>query len=217
MEIIVLGNAKNYVPVLFDIVEDVYGKSEFHIFHNLEAMDHPDLVNKEISYDYKLFSQSSKVSTVNQNVIFGINGPKAKEIVFEHFKESVKKGNYLKIIHPSAYVSKSTQIANSVIIEPNCTISSQSEIHFGVNIKRNCSIGHHVMIHEFCEINPGVTISSNVHIGKGTILGTGCIVRDSVRIGANSIIGMGSVVTKDIPDGVLAFGNPCKVIRENKR
>ena len=36
------------------------------------------------------------------------------------------------------------------------------------------------------------------------------------KIGKNSIIGAGSVVTKDIPDNVIAYGNPCKIIRKNE-
>ena len=53
-----------------------------------------------------------------------------------------------------------------------------------------------------------ITIGNNVWIGAGsTILG-------GVTIGDNTIIGAGSVVTKDIPANVVAFGVPCKVIRE---
>ena len=53
-----------------------------------------------------------------------------------------------------------------------------------------------------------VTIGDNVWIGGGvSIIG-------GVTIGKNSIIGAGSVVTKDIPEGVLAVGNPCRVVRK---
>jgi maltose O-acetyltransferase len=44
-------------------------------------------------------------------------------------------------------------------------------------------------------------------------IGGGVIICPGVRIGARSVIGAGSVVTKDIPDEVLAVGNPCRVIR----
>lgn len=52
-----------------------------------------------------------------------------------------------------------------------------------------------------------ITIGNNVWIGGGTIICPGVTIGDNVTIGA------GSVVTKDIPDGVIAVGNPCKVIR----
>lgn len=53
-----------------------------------------------------------------------------------------------------------------------------------------------------------VTIGSNVWIGGGVSILPG------VTIGDNTVIGAGSVVTKDIPSNVLAYGNPCRVIRE---
>jgi maltose O-acetyltransferase len=53
-----------------------------------------------------------------------------------------------------------------------------------------------------------------VSIGADAWIGGGAIVCPGVTIGARSVIGAGSVVTRDIPPGVLAAGNPCRVIRE---
>ncbi len=53
-----------------------------------------------------------------------------------------------------------------------------------------------------------------VVIGSDVWVGGGAIICPGVRIGSRSVIGAGSVVTRDIPDGVVAVGNPCRVIRE---
>lgn len=53
-----------------------------------------------------------------------------------------------------------------------------------------------------------------VHIGKNCWLGAGVIVLPGITIGDNSVIGAGSVVTKDIPENVVAVGNPCRILRE---
>ena len=53
-----------------------------------------------------------------------------------------------------------------------------------------------------------------VKIGKNCWLGAGVAVLPGVTIGDGSVIGAGSVVTKDIPPFVVAYGNPCKVVRE---
>jgi acetyltransferase-like isoleucine patch superfamily enzyme len=71
------------------------------------------------------------------------------------------------------------------------------------------------VIGEYSSINPGVNIAGNVTVGKGTIIGMGTNVINGVTIGDNTVIGAGSLVTKDIPSGVVAYGNPCKVIRNN--
>ncbi|NIA22818.1 MAG: hypothetical protein GWP03_01410 [Proteobacteria bacterium] len=51
-------------------------------------------------------------------------------------------------------------------------------------------------------------------VKKGASIGTSTTILSGVTIGENSIIGAGSVVTKDIPDNVIAYGNPAKVIRK---
>jgi maltose O-acetyltransferase len=53
-----------------------------------------------------------------------------------------------------------------------------------------------------------------VEIGSDVWVGGGAIILPGVRIGSRAVIGAGSVVTRDVPEGVLAAGNPCRVIRE---
>jgi maltose O-acetyltransferase len=53
-----------------------------------------------------------------------------------------------------------------------------------------------------------------IAIGDGAWLGGGVIVCPGVTIGSESVIGAGSVVTRDVPPGVLAVGNPCRVVRD---
>ncbi len=53
-----------------------------------------------------------------------------------------------------------------------------------------------------------------VHIGNNVWIGANACVMPGVTIGDNSVIGAGSVVTKDIPQNVIAVGNPCKVMRD---
>lgn len=52
-----------------------------------------------------------------------------------------------------------------------------------------------------------------IEIGSDVWVGGGAIICPGVRIGSRSVIGAGSVVTRDVPDGVLAVGNPCRVVR----
>ena len=53
-----------------------------------------------------------------------------------------------------------------------------------------------------------------IEIGSDVWVGGGALILPGVRIGSRSVIGAGSVVTREIPDGVFAAGNPCRVIRE---
>lgn len=88
-----------------------------------------------------------------------------------------------------------------------------------------------VRIGDFTLFGPGVQILTPVHpmnaelrrreeygkpieIGSDVWVGGGALILPGVKIGSRSVIGAGSVVTRDIPEGVFAAGNPCRVIRE---
>lgn len=64
---------------------------------------------------------------------------------------------------------------------------------------------------EFCK-----TQTAPVIIGNNVWIGGGAIILPGVTIGDNVVIVAGSIVTKDIPDNVIAAGNPCRVIRANR-
>jgi len=89
-------------------------------------------------------------------------------------------------------------------------------------------IGEHVMLGPNVQIytathpvNPterltGKEYAKSISIGDNVWIGGGTIICPGVKIGNNVTIGAGSVVTKDIPDSVIAVGNPCKIIKEIK-
>ncbi len=62
--------------------------------------------------------------------------------------------------------------------------------------------------------NSGLEFGKSVTIGNDVWIGANVVINPGVTIGNNVVIGSGSVVTKDIPSNVVAFGNPCKVVRE---
>ncbi len=109
-------------------------------------------------------------------------------------------------------------------------------VHFGKYVYANYNLtmvdDTHIYVGDYTMIGPNVTIATaghpidpalrsvqaqynmEVHIGKNVWIGGGCVLLPGVSIGDNTVIGAGSIVTKDIPANVVAYGNPCRVIRE---
>lgn len=76
--------------------------------------------------------------------------------------------------------------------------------------------GKNIYVGEGFYANTGVTIldGAKVTIGDNVWVGAQTVINPGVTIGSNVVIGSGSVVNKDIPDNVIAVGNPCRVIRK---
>ena len=98
----------------------------------------------------------------------------------------------------------------------NCTILDGAKVEFGDNvfIAPNCvfSTAGHAIDAE--QRGKGLEIALPIKVGNNVWFGANVSVLPGVTIGDNTIIGAGSVVNKDIPSGVIAMGNPCRVIRE---
>jgi acetyltransferase-like isoleucine patch superfamily enzyme len=214
-----VGCANIFLPVIFDVCYDLYGTTEFHIYKNIQVDSVAEMPIDKPRYSLTYVEPDQSTKEINKSIFFGVNGPYAKFNVFNHFhkKNGIGKEDYLTLKHPTSIIAPSSSIAKAVLLEPAVVISSQTNVRFGVTMKRQVSVGHHCDIGEFVEINPGVTISGHVNIGKGSIIGSGSVIRNNITIGENSFIGMGSLVTKDIPAGVVAYGSPCKVVRENNK
>ena len=60
----------------------------------------------------------------------------------------------------------------------------------------------------------GLQYNKDVYIGENAWIAANVVILPGVHVGKNTVIGAGSVVTKDIPDGVVAVGNPCRVLRD---
>ncbi|MBA7491318.1 UDP-3-O-(3-hydroxymyristoyl)glucosamine N-acyltransferase [subsurface metagenome] len=111
-----------------------------------------------------------------------------------------------------------------VVIKDNVWIGSDTRVMLGsvrdtyigkdVMISQFCNIGHDSIIGNTARIMAGVMIGGYAEIGKRTVVGMGATIRNRVKIGACSFIGQHSNVVKNIPDNVVAFGNPCKVQRK---
>lgn len=97
----------------------------------------------------------------------------------------------------------------------NVYLMDCAKIHFGTKCFVGPSCGFYTAIHplDVDKRNAGFEIAKPIFIGNNVWFGGNVIVLPGVKIGDNSVIGAGSVVTKDIPEKVLAVGNPCKVLR----
>ena len=134
------------------------------------------------------------------------------------------KGKNLQITAPF-YVDYGNNIyfGNNCEVNMNCTFLDDNIIRIGDNALIAPNVQIYTAFHptngepkedgsfEFCK-----TQTAPVIIGNNVWIGGGAIILPGITIGDNVVIGAGSIVTKDIPDNVIAAGNPCRVIRANQ-
>ena len=123
-----------------------------------------------------------------------------------------------ELLNPPFYCDYGSHIeaGKNFFANYNCTIIDVAKVTIGDNCQMAPNVAiytaghplHPVSRNSMYEYGISVSIGDNVWIGGNTVILPG------VHIGSNTVIGAGSVVTKDIPDWVVAAGNPCRVIKQ---
>lgn len=119
-------------------------------------------------------------------------------------------------IHPQAIIATGVSVGPGTVVAAGAVINPGCKIGENVIVNTCSSVDHECVIDDGVHICPGVHLAGNVQVGHASWIGIGATVKDHVRIGARTIIGAGAVVVNDIPDGVIAYGVPTKVVRKNE-
>lgn len=143
--------------------------------------------------------------------IVSIGDNKTRKVVAE--KLETQGADFETAIHPSSVVSPSATIDSGTVVMPGALVNAESTIGKHCIINTGASIDHECNIDDYVHISPHSTLCGNVSVGEGTWIGAGSTIIQGIKIGKWCIIAAGSVVSKNIPDGYLAAGNRCKLVK----
>jgi maltose O-acetyltransferase len=124
-------------------------------------------------------------------------------------------------VEPPFYCDYGTNITlgDRVYFNFNCVILDVAPVVIGSDVRFGPAVQIYAATHPLSatERRTGLELGRPVEIGNDVWVGGSAIICPGMRIGARSVIGAGSVVTRDIPEGVLAVGNPCRIVRDTRQ
>ena len=185
-----------------------------------DNMDILDIMQQNKAYAMKHKDEPSHLQIPAKELCWEYNQTRPSEQ--QKRKEILNK--LLGTYHPMVFIQPSFQcdygfnihMQGLAIINHNCVILDTSPVIIGANAfigPGTClsCVGHAIDPYE--RSVEGIITSAPITLEEDVWIGANVTVCGGVTIGKGSIIGAGSVVTKDIPQGVVAAGSPCKVIR----
>lgn len=212
MSQIVFWGATGQAKVLKECVE-AYGLSLVALFeNNLKLVSpYPDI---PLYYGEQGFlewrQQHQNQPCYCLVAIGGANGQARSEIqsfLTAHGLQAYTAVHKTAFIAANAQVGIGSQILAQAAVCVEASIGEACIINTGATIDHECRLGNGV------HIAPGAHLAGEVCVGDFTMVGTGAVVLPHIIIGENTIIGAGAVVTRDIPAGVIAYGNPARIIK----
>ena len=167
-------------------------------------------------YNTKLFTFDTVLEKFDLNsfeVVIANGEPVVRKAIYDKLKSSNIK--LATLVDNSAIVSDTAQIGEGVIVTSYCSISSSAVVGNNVAINTKAIVGHDVRLGEHAVISSLVNIGGATPVGENSYIGMGVQIKEGLTIGKDVIVGMGSVVYNDIPDEVIALGNPARPMRRN--
>jgi sugar O-acyltransferase (sialic acid O-acetyltransferase NeuD family) len=211
MKRIVLFGGGNHVTYCLDIIEkqglyEVVGITDPYIPIGTEIQGYPVIGKQEdLKELIEKYNIDAGIVTIGDNWI--------RKIVKEKVVEIVPDFQFVSAIHPSVVLGSNVSIGQGTVMMAGCIVSPNTTIGEFCFFATGAILEHDSIMHDFASLSAGSMTGGKVEIGEGAAITLSVTLFDRIKIGKHSVIGSGSLVTKDIPDNVLAYGVPAKVIR----
>lgn len=211
MKNIVLIGGGNQAHYTIDIIEK---EGKYNIVGIIDSIH-------EVGSDrfgYKILGRQENISQLikKYNIeggVISIGDNWSRYYVYNQILELVPTFTFVNAIHPSVIIGNNVKLGVGVVAMAGCIFNPKSQIGDFTFFATGAQVEHDCQIGDFSSISAGSITGGYVKLGKFSAITLGVTVVDRLEIGENTVIGSGSLVTKSLPDNVLAYGSPAKVIR----
>jgi len=211
MKKILLFGGGNQVHYTIDIIEK---ENKYEITGIIDSL-HP--IGSE-RYGYKVLGrQDNLISIVDEYKIdaglITIGDNWSRSIVYNAIIQQMPSFEFINAIHPSVIIGKNVDLGFGIVMMAGVIVNPLAKIGNFTFFATGCQIEHDCIIEDYASVSAGSVMGGYVTVGKFSAITLGVTILDRLKIGENSVIGSGSLVLKDIPDNVLAHGNPINKVR----
>ncbi|MFZ1575530.1 MAG: acetyltransferase [Chromatiaceae bacterium] len=147
------------------------------------------------------------------DVVIAIGDNVQRAAMFERIQKAVPAARLVGAIHPAAVVAGDVEVGEGTVMMPGAVAVSGARIGRGCILNTNSSLDHDGILADWSSLAPGVATGGRVRIGRRSAIGLGANLIEGIRIGDDTLVGAGALVLHDLPDRVVAFGVPARIIR----
>ena len=213
---ILIVGCSGHARVVIDIVE-LEGKYRIHGLIDSFKDSGTQLLGYEVigtEEDIPTLVRSGTASAMGI-VAIGDNWSRAR--IVTRIRELQSNFQFLTAIHPSACVARDVHVGDGTVVMAGAVVNVGSSIGPFCILNTCCSVDHDCILGEYSSLAPGVVTGGQVVVGAFSAFGIGATAIHKVQIGEHTVVGAGATVLKDVPDRVVVYGTPARIIREDSQ
>lgn len=202
------GNQASYVidiiekAGLYDLIGIIDSKKEI----GSKVFDYPVIGRQEsVSELIELFNIEGGIVSIGDNY--------SRYLVVSQIRQLAPEFNFVNAIHPNISIGNNARLGVGIVAMSGVIFNTNIIVGDFTFFATGCQIEHDCKIDCYASVSAGTVLGGRVELGGFSAITLGVTVIDRVKIGENTVVGAGSLVLKDLPSNVLAYGNPCKIIR----
>jgi len=211
MKNIILIGGGNQAHYTIDIIEK---EGKYNIIGIIDSIHEID----SDKFGYKILGRQENISQLIKKYdieggVISIGDNWGRYHVYNQILELAPTFKFVNAIHPSVIIGNNVKLGIGIVAMAGCIFNPKSTIGDFTFFATGAQIEHDCQIGDFSSISAGSITGGHVKLGKFSAITLGVTVVDRLEIGENTVIGSGSLVTKSLPNNVLAYGSPAKIIR----
>tara|TARA_R110002153_G_scaffold261005_1_gene421264 strand:+ start:1414 stop:2079 length:666 start_codon:yes stop_codon:yes gene_type:complete len=215
MKNIVLIGGGNQAHYTIDIINK---EGKYNIIGIIDSIHDID----SIRFGYKVLGRQEDIKELIskhdiEGGVISIGDNWVRYYVSSQIKEQIPNFNFVNAIHPSVVIGDNVKLGEGIVMMAGCIINPKSQVGDFTFFATGAQLDHDCNIGNFSSISAGSVTGGYVTLGDFSSITLGVTVIDRLQIGTNTVVGAGSLVVKSLPDDVLAYGNPCKIIRSREK
>ncbi len=180
-------------------------------FRNLTFIDDQARVSRLQGFPVLAADVISPSNWIGQPVIVAIGSNLARARIFRQLLEWGAVPT--SIIDPTSIIAPSVTIGAGSFLAPGVVINNGASVGANCIVNTRASVDHDCVLGDHTQVSPGVCLAGNVDLGELVMIGVGAVIVPGRRVGRNTVVGAGAVVTRDLGEGVTAWGVPARRIR----
>lgn len=214
MENIVIFGGSFHANVCIDIIEK---ESKYNIVGIVDSIapTNANLFGYEVIGKQEELPNLIEKYKINGGLI-AIGDNYARCFVRDYILTLVPNFKFINAIHPSVTIGRNVKLGCGIVIMAGVKVNPDAVIDDFCILNTGAQLEHNCYMEEFAHLSAGSVTGGKVRIGRFSAITLNVTIIDRITIGENTVVGSGSLVLNDLPDNVLAYGNPASIIRERK-